>query len=251
MNRGIYSATSAMMAGLYRQELIAHNLANFNTAGYKSIETSLDEFEQMVLSRIPGTAARNRSGTEVGEIGSGVVTVGAITNFAPGSLRETGQPYDLAILNDGFFRVETPDGERYTRDGRFTRDANGNLVSTDGFRLLDVGGAALVIPAGNTAIAADGTVTVGQIAAGQIAIATFDDPTTDLERDGANRFSAVGEPIASAGQMRQGYLETANVDPIRSLTHMTNIARAYEVAQRIVQIQDRLLARVVNDVGRV
>ena len=94
-------------------------------------------------------------------------------------------------------------------------------------------------------------MSVDQVAAGQIAIATFDDPVADLKRDGSNRFSALGEPTAVAGQIRQGYLETANVDPIRSLTHMTNIARAYEAAQRVVQLQDRLMARTVNDVGRV
>lgn len=253
MIRGIYSAASALVAGLFRQELISHNLSNAQTAGFKELTTGLGEFERMALARFPEGAVAGASGAMVGEASLGVVTEGANTNFAAGTLRETKQPFDLALSGDGFFRIQTPDGERYTRDGRFTRDEDGHLVTVDRNLLLGTDGQPLVVPPGETIIESDGRITVDDQAAGQIGLAGFEDPAVDLVRDGQNLFAAAESvtPGESTAGVRQGFLETSNVDAIRAMTSMMSVARAYEAAQRAIQLQDEMTGKAVNEIGRV
>lgn len=251
MIRGIYSAASALVAGLFRQELISHNLANIDTAGFKELTTGLDEFERLPLARLSGDGT---PGTLVGKSSLGVVTEGAITDFAAGAIRQTGQPFDLAIVGDGFFRIQTPDGERFTRDGRFTRDENGNLVTVDRHLLLGADGQPLVVPQGETAIQPDGQISVDDQIAGQIDLVNFADPATELERDGQNLFTATeaASPAASTtATVRQGFLETSNVDTIRAMSNMMAVSRAYEAAQRAIQLQDEMTGKAVNEIGRV
>jgi len=251
MVRGFYSAASALLAGLFRQELLSHNIANINLAGYKSLNTSMDEFEPKLLSRMPGVSMPGTVGVEVGQTSLGVAPIGTETYFAEGSLRDTKQPFDLAINGDGFFRISTPNGERFTRDGRFTRDENGNLATVDGYLLLGVDGQPVVVPQGETAIDADGVIRVDNQAGDQIALAAFANPVTDLQRDGANTFAALGEATASTAAIRQGMLEMSNVDASRTMAQMISVARAYEAAQRAVQLQDEMTGKAVNEIGRL
>jgi len=247
MIRGFYSAASAMVAGLFRQELISHNISNSEVAGYKGLTTGMEDFNRVLLERVAATT------TSVGATSMGVITGGAVTDFSTGALRQTDQPFDLALVGDGFFRVRTGDGQdRYTRDGRFTRDANGNLVTVEGFKLLNNAGQPLTVRQGETVIAANGGVTVNGAASGQIGVATFANPDQDLERDGANLFRALRAPAATrAVNIKQGFLELANVDAVRSMTDMMAVARAYEAAQRAVQMQDEMLGKAVNEIGQV
>ncbi len=253
MIRGIYSAASALVAGLFRQELISHNLANVQTAGFKELTTGLDEFSRLPLSRLSEGAIAGASGTMVGAASLGVVTEGAVTNFSAGALRETRQPFDLALSGDGFFRIQTPDGERYTRDGRFTRDENGHLVTVDRNLLLDTDGQPLVVPPGDAAIESDGRITVDGQAVGQIGLANFSQPDTELKRDGQNLFAAADgvTSTASTASVHQGFIETSNVDVTRTMASMMSVARAYEAAQRAIQLQDEMTGKAVNEIGRV
>ncbi len=253
MIRGIYSAASALVAGLFRQELISHNLANIDTAGFKELTTGLNEFERLPLARLPGGTGDGVPGTVVGKSSLGVVTEGAITDYAAGAIRQTHQPFDLAIAGDGFFRIQTPDGERYTRDGRFTRDENGNLVTVDRNLLLGADGQPLVVPQGEAVIQSNGQISVNNQVAGQIGLVNFADPATELERDGQNLFTttATGNPAAATATVRQGFLETSNVDAVRSMSNMMAVSRAYEAAQRAIQLQDEMTGKAVNEIGRV
>lgn len=249
MIRGFYSAASAMVAGMFRQELISHNISNSEVAGYKGVTTGMDDFNRVLLDKVSGTT------NNIGATSMGVTTHGAVTNFSAGALRQTQQPFDLALIGDGFFRVRTGDGQdRYTRDGRFTRDANGNLVTVEGFRLLNNAGQPLTVQQGDTVIATNGGITVNGAAGGQIGTAIFANPEQELTRDGANLFAAVGAPAAAANgtvNIKQGFLESANVDAVQSMTDMMAVARAYESAQRAVQMQDEMLGKAVNEIGRV
>lgn len=254
MIRGFYSAASGLIAGLFRQELISHNLSNINVAGYKGLGTSLDEFNRIYLARFSPEPLGSSGGVGVGATSMGVVTNGPVTNFAPGSLHETDQPFDLALAGDGYFVLQTPDGERYTRDGRFTRDANGHLVSVDGYLLEGTNNnQPVTVPQGAiTAISANGTITVDNQAAGQIRLVKFADQVKDLQREGQNTFSSTATPQAATdANLRQGFLEMSNVDPVWSMTQMMTVSRAYESAQRAVQLQDEMLGKAVNELGRV
>lgn len=249
MIRGFYSAASAMVAGLFRQELISHNISNSEVAGYKGLTTGMEDFNRVLVDQVAATTTR------VGATSMGVITGGAVTDFSAGVLRQTDQPFDLALVGDGFFRVRTADGQdRYTRDGRFTRDANGNLVTVEGFKLLNNATQPITVRQGDTVIAANGGVTVNGAASGQIGVAIFTNPDQELQRDGANLFKALRAPAAAANgavNIKQGFLELANVDAVRSMTDMMAVARAYEAAQRAVQMQDEMLGKAVNEIGQV
>jgi flagellar basal body rod protein FlgG len=260
MIKGLYAAASAMLAGLTRQNLISHNLANVDTPGFKQLLVSLDDFVDTEVSTRPeaaGWPARFHPATlprELGELGLGVETIQPVTDFEAGALRQTGQLLDMALHGPGFFRIQTPQGERYTRDGRFMRDAAGSLVTVDGFQVLDAAGAPISLPDGQLAVAGDGLLTVNGQAAGQLGLASFADVENELARDpvNGNLFIAAGAPTGTdQGQVVQGYLETSNINPAQLMTQMVAVGRAYEAAQRLVQTQDELLGRAIATISRL
>lgn len=250
MIKGLYSAASAMLANLTRQGTLAHNVANLDTPGFKQILVSLDDFIETAVLYPPDSAIASASGW-VGNLGLGVESSPEITDFTTGGLRHTGQMFDLAIQGPGFFRVQTPQGERYTRDGRFNRDIAGNLVTVDGYFVLSETGQPIVLPEGEASIAPDGTVLINGQTVTQISLASFADPKTELVRDMPNVFSAVSAPTGEErGTVQQGFLEMSNVNPAQIMSQMVAVERAYEAAQQMVTVQDELLGQAISSLGR-
>jgi flagellar basal body rod protein FlgG len=251
MIKGLYSAASAMLAGLTRQNMLSHNLANVDTPGFKQWLVSLDDFLHTRVSTRPGDEARLPATRVLGDLGLGVETIAPVTDFAEGALRQTGEPLDVAVHGPGFFRVETPNGERYTRDGRFLRDADGALVTVDGYAVLDEAGAPITLPEGAVAIGGDGTLSVNGAPVAQLGLALFAAPETELIRDLPNTFAAAGQPTGTArGVIVQGYVEASNINPAQLMTQMVSVGRAYEAAQQLVQVQDELLGRAISTLGQ-
>ncbi|MBN1536726.1 MAG: flagellar hook-basal body protein [Anaerolineales bacterium] len=251
MIKGIYAAASAMVANLNRQSTLSHNIANMDTPGFKQILISLDDFmDTSVL--LPQSSSHTATNSKyIGELGLGTQTDQEKTDFSQGGLRETGEELDFAINGEGFFRVMTPDGERYTRDGRFVRDIDGNLVTVDGYKVLDESGAEINIPLGTVSVVADGTLQVDGTDAGKIGIASFVDPQAELTRDIGNTFIADGAPTGEEfGSIQQGYLEMSNANSADLMTQMVAVARAYEAAQQLVSTQDELLSKTMSYLGR-
>ncbi len=250
MIKGLYAAASAMLANLNRHGTLAHNIANLDTPGFKQLLMSLDDFIQTAVVYPPGPTPAPTSLQWIGNVGLGVESSPEITDFTPGGLRLTGQPLDLAIQGPGFFRLRTPNGERYTRDGRFGRDAQGNLVSVDGYFVLDENGQPINLPEGTVSIAADGAISVDGRPAGRIGLAAFANPAAELQRDLPNTFAANGAPSAQErGSIAQGYLEMSNANPAQLMTQMVAVGRAYEAAQQMVQTQDELLGKAISTLG--
>jgi flagellar basal-body rod protein FlgF len=263
MIKGLYSAASAMIAGLNRQNILSHNIANLETPGFKQIMTSLDDYLQtQVITTKPKDAANplptavydmlGVSRTRwVGNLGLGVQTTPETTDFNTGSLYSTDQPLDLAIQGSGFFRIQTPNGEHYTRDGRFTRDSAGTLVTVDGYKVLGVNGQPITLPDGEINVTPDGTIYVNNQQIARIGIVTFTNPETELVRDMPNMFISTGTPLTTGvGTIEQGFLEAANVDTAQVTTQMIEIARFYEAAKQMVSVQDELLGRAISILGR-
>ncbi len=252
MIKGLYAAASAMLANLTRQEALAHNISNLDTPGFKQVLVSLEDFAHSPVNYPPGSNSEiPRREWFAGTLGLGVESSPQETDHADGGLKFTGQPYDLAIQGPGFFRVQTPDGERYTRDGRFLRDAQGGLVTVDGYQVLNDGGQPVTLADGELYIAPDGAISVNGQAAGRLGIAYFNDPAAELERDLPNTFRAEGAPTGQAqGAVQQGYLEMSNANPSQLMTQMVSVSRAYEAAQQMVQVQDELLGQAINTLGR-
>lgn len=242
-----------MFANLNQQALLAHNAANVDTPGFKQTLAAMQLFKTTPVVYPPGNVTEAPTLTSIGSVGLGVDTSEDFTDYTPGGLQSTGQPLDLAVNGNGFFRVKTPNGERYTRDGRFSRDSAGNLVTVDGYQVLNTSGQAITFQqSGVLSVAGNGTITVDGVVVGQIGLALFTDPKTQLTHDLPNTFSATTTPATTGGGIiTQGYLEMSNADPTSLMTRMISVSRAYEAAQQLVTTQDGLLGQAIQSLGQL
>ncbi len=250
MIKGLYSAASAMITGVYRQQAVAHDIANVDTPGFKQILTSLTDFDttNAYTQHLSNSAT---SPSYLGDLGLGVMASPETNDFSQGTLKNTESPLDFAIEGEGFFRIRTAAGERYTRDGRFSKDANGLLVTVDGNAVLSSTGQSIKLTDGEISVAPDGTISINGTGNTKIGLAFFTDLTT-LTRDGDNYFSSSAAPAATgAGSILQSALEQSNVDSARLMTQMIEISRSYQAAQQMVQNQDELLGKAIATLGRV
>lgn len=249
MLRGVFQSASALLAFQSRHEALATNLANLQTTGFKAYRPALGSFARLLLQRRTGSGAE----AVVGPLGTDVAVVGGKTDTSQGALRETGQELDLAFSGEGFFTIGTPDGPRYTRAGHFHRDAEGRLVTPEGWFVLDDRGDPLELGNGPVRVEEDGSVWSGSRRVGRLGIVHFTEAAF-LEREATGLFNAVpaaGEMVAAPGQVLQGFLEGANVDPAQAMVDLLATFRAYEANQRALEAQDETLRRAVNDLARV
>ena len=237
MIEGLYTAASGMAAHQVKLEVLANNLANADTVGFKA------DLVTIVLS---DTAANNLSGAAPGA--GGVIPVARGLDPSPGILKSTGNPLDLAIVGAGLFGVETPQGVRYTRAGSFTRDANGFLVTPQGYRVLGSGGPVRLPEEGLRVDAR------GQLADGGTLRIVAGPNTAGLVKVGANLF-AVAEgashpPDLPEATVVQGHLETSNVNVVRTMVEMLVTLRTYEAYQKTIQALDQTAGQAAGELGR-
>lgn len=248
MLNSLYVSASGMLAELRRQDIVANNLANAATNGYKRDIGVSSEFPLVFQAQFGGG-----TGLPVGTTRVAPIAEFAVTDFAPGAFRSTGNPLDLALAGNGFFALQTPEGLRYTRNGNFQVDSNGILVTSRGEAVLGINGAPINVGTENVVIQDDGQVLSGNQVVGQIQIAAFQNPL-QLLKAGDGKFTATaqaGQIAAEAGQLKQGFLEASNVNPIREMVAMIEIQRAFEASQRVIKTTDRTLEVAVTQVGRV
>lgn len=248
MIRGIYTAASGMLSEMDKQDIISNNLANVNSSGFKADKASFYEFPKMFVDMINGGSS------SIGLLGRGSGLYGVFTDYTEGQMKETGNPLDLAITGNGFFAVNTPNGVAYTRDGSFTLDGAGRIVTKKGYLVLDTNGAPITVGRGGKISVSDaGTVSVDNRQVGRVAIYSFgNNPRTTIRKVGDNLFvSGVAPTAAANARVKSGYLENSNVNPIKEMVEMITTMRAFETNQRIIQAQDETLDRAVNTVGRI
>lgn len=213
-------------SGLFGEmRIIANNIANSATTGYRQEGAIFSEFVKQVDRE-----------TSVSMASARIVS----TEHRQGALRQTDAPFDFAIEGDGFFVVETAAGPRLSRAGAFTPNAGGDLVTSDGDPVLDVGGAPIFIPpdAGSVRVAPDGTISAGDRLLGQVGVVMPENPL-DLVREDGVKFNAPGGfiPVENP-RVAQGFLETSNVDPVHQLARMIEVQRAYELGQSFLEQED-------------
>lgn len=258
MLRSLWIAKTGMEGQQTKLDSISHNLANVGTNGFKRGGVVFEDLMYQNL-RPAGAAAAEQAQLPTGlQVGLGVRPAGLTRSFTQGNLAQTGNSYDLAIKGNGFFQVQMPDGSTgYTRDGAFQVDANGQLVTSNGY-VVQPG---ITIPANALAVtvAPDGTVQVttpGNTAApqtvGQLQLASFVNPA-GLEPRGQNLFAetaASGQPNAGApnqgglGSLQQGWVEGSNVNVVEELVSMIATQRAYELNSKAIQTSDQMLQRL-------
>jgi len=248
--KGIYTAASGMVAESMRTDVIANNLANVNTNGYKKDLAVNKSFSELLLSKIEGKEANE----QIGGVGSGVFVDKVIPTFTPGIYKDTGNTLDLAIEGDGFFVLETPQGQRYTRDGAFYPDQEGYLANADGHRVLGEGGPINIGTANlkSVIINSNGEVYANNALVGKLRLADFAD-RNNLQKEGHSLWLADNgaEVVETQAVVRQGTLEGSNVNAVAEMVNLITATRAYEVSQKMIQTQDASLDKAVNDVGRI
>ncbi len=237
--RGIYTAASGMNAGLERQDVIANNLANVDTVGFKQDNVSLRSFGEMLLQEY----SRNEN-YPVGRMGIGVQTIGRYADLSNGSLHETGNPCHLAIQGNGVFAVEDGRGVRYIRAGNFIQDTEGYLSTHDGARLLGQQGPIKI--EGEFEVTALGEV----IQNGEVKDYLQIFSANNLEKEGQYLFRGQPTPLTDGFQIIQGSLERSNVNAIREMINMITVSRYYESNQKLLTAQDESLGKAVNELAR-
>lgn len=248
MIRGLYIAATGMQTQKNRMDVVTNNLANASTTGYKEDNLITRSFQDMLIERMDDPAIVGRS-SEVGTLNNGTHIDEIMTSFAGGSLGETNEKTDLALLGDGFFAVQTPDGERYTRAGNFSISAGGYLTTAEGYAVLGQNGPIQVGSASFT-VGSNGAVNSVR-GTDQIRVVSFAD-NQGLRKEGSNLYSNFSTTMSGTAdaQVRQGYLEHSNVDLTTQVTDMITIQRNYELNQRVVRIMDERLGRAVNDIAK-
>lgn len=259
MMRALYTAASGMEAQQYQMDTISNNLANVNTTGFRRNEARFQDLVYQEM-RAPGSPV-GASVVPVGQdVGLGVKVGSSEKIFTQGNLIQTGNPLDIAIEGDGFFQVTQPDGTTaYTRDGSFKRDANGAIVTADGYFLNPQ----ITIPqnAQSISIGEDGTVSAlvpgsnlpQQL--GQIQLARFVNPAGLSPVGGHNLYTqtaASGAPIVSqaglngTGSLQGGYLENSNVQVVQEIVNMIVSQRAFEANSKSITAADEMLQTAVQ-----
>jgi flagellar basal-body rod protein FlgF len=230
MDRGLYLAASGMLAEQVRQNQIANDLANASTPGYKSDRTMQQSFGSLLLQN-------SANGATIGSQTTAVQVTREVTDFTPQPVKDTGEPLDLAIVGDGFFAVQTANGTRYTRNGQLGANAQGQLVTASGDRVLGRNGRPLTLGAD------------GKIDPRQVNVVLLTKPV----KVGDNLITGTpGRPAGLvAGQVRSGALEGSGADPTEAMVDMIASMRAYESGQKVIQTIDASLGKAASDVGRL
>ena len=255
MTHGLWHSVAGLQAQQLRQDHIANNLANIETAGFKPDYVA---FRERLAASLEGGAPGNDNVPAhdvFDRLSGGLAADRPYTSFLPGAMIPTTNPLDLAVEGDGFFSVRTREGVRYTRDGQFTTNKDGQLVTAaGGYPVLDVNGRTMEVDGSSRepiTVDETGTLRQGATAVGQLAVTRFAD-RADLKKAGQNLYDATGaRRLATTGRVRSNAYESSAVSPITELVRMIEAGRAYGVNAQLIQIQDETLGRAVNDVGRV
>jgi flagellar basal-body rod protein FlgF len=225
MERGLYIAASGMVAEQMRQDQIANDLANASTPGYKADRVTQRAFADLLLSN-------TATGRAIGGLTTGVAANRMVTDTSPQPVRDTGEPLDLAIVGDGWFGIQTPQGTRYTRNGQFTAAADGTLTDQLGNRVLGRNGQPVKLGAN------------GHVPASDVGVFALADPA----KQGDNLFDGTTGGQAT-GTVRAGALEGSGVDPARTMVDMIASFRAFEAGQKVIQTIDESLHKTATQVG--
>jgi flagellar basal-body rod protein FlgG len=259
MIRSLWIARTGLDAQQTQLDVIANNLANVSTNGFKRGRAVFEDLLYQTL-RQPGAQSSQQTQIPTGlQLGTGARTASTARIFTQGNLQKTDGSLDIAIQGEGFFQILLPDGTTaYTRDGSFQKDNQGQIVTTDGYPLQP----AITIPATalTVSVGTDGVVTVTQAGTaastqiGSIQLANFINPS-GLQSTGQNLYletASSGTPTPNApgsngvGTVNQGYVETSNVNVAEELVTMIQTQRAYELNSKVVSTSDAMLGRLTQ-----
>jgi flagellar basal-body rod protein FlgG len=255
MLKAFSTAATGMDAQQAQIDIIANNLANVSTNGFKRSNCNFQDLLYLKIREADREVASGVTAPSGLEVGTGVRVASTTKNFQVGDVQSTGGELDVAIQGDGLFKVTLPSGEeRYTRDGAFQRDANGLLVTASGYQVSP--GITIPQDAMSVDIASDGTVTsltpAGKQVLGQLELYRFPN-NAGLSSEGGNLYretEASGAPVSGkpgelgCGSLLSKYLEKSNVEMVTELVNLINAQRAYEINSRTIRTGDNILQQL-------
>ena len=262
MSGDIYMAAAGALATERKLDLIANNLANVNTAGFKR---EIGHFKYVAPDNPIALPENYEDIEDLPEVSVSDLTAEGFwmefrsaTDFSSGKFKKTGNVLDVAISGPGFFSIQTPEGLRYTRSGDFTINAEGVLTTKDGFPVMGTGGE-IQLPdttghSGSNVVSidTDGGVTIGSTNVGELQIVDFED-LSQLKKIGNSMFavSATGPGSVEAEDfsINQGFLELSNVDSVKMMTEMIEVLRGYEAYQKVIQSIDKINQSTIREVS--
>lgn len=271
MSRGFYAAASAMMSDMTRFDVIANNLANVNTTGFKRSQSVHHDFREGFIQRIHNERALagvTESGefaprsvplppASIGQLGTGTMVQSTWSDFQHGALEKTEGPFDMALQSEGFFVFQNPDQSAaqpllYSRDGAFQPNANGELVNARGLKIMGQQGPIRVLDQVPLTVDQEGGLWQNGVRIETLRVTAFDNPQL-LQNRGNQLFEALpGQAsVDIAPLIKQGFLERSNVDVAGEMVNMISAMRAYQISQKALQSEDEMTDKAVNTVGRV
>lgn len=279
MFKGFYTAATGMVAQQRKTEILTNNVANAKTPGFKTDQSTIRSFPDMLMSAVSSTTVPTENGfalkklKAVGELNTGVYLQETLVDQTQGTLYSTGLPTDIALIDGDFpideasgskgaifFRVQNEEGgEAYTRNGNFKLDGNGNLVTPTGLYLLSSTGERIQLEHDNIEIGEDGIIRDenGQQLA-TIGVSFSANPDTLVKRDNGLFYTINDTELPSAYtqegvgfSMKQSYLEGSNVDASKSMTELMTAYRSFEANQKVLTAYDRSMEKAVTEIGRV
>ena len=259
MLRGLYTAYTGMLNEQYRMDIMSNNLANADTVGFKKEGSTSQAYSEVMAVKIKDTTEDPNTPKRLGNMSLGVKIGETYTDFSQGSLRDTGNTFDLALSGDGFFNIEFTNkaGEtstKYTRAGNFTLTKDGYLTTKVGDYVLGENGRIqLSTTAGNTVIMEDGSIYQDDELVTKLKITEFED-TNYLTHYGESMWDAKEGAVADDAidfRIHQGYVEMSNISVVTEMVNMISIQRQYEANQKLITTYDESLEKSVNQIGRV
>ena len=279
MFKGFYTVTAGMTAQQRKTEILTNNMANANTPGFKAEQSTIRSFPDMLMSAITSNGIPTEKGlntmkaSPIGTLNAGVYLQEALSNYTQGSLIETGLSTDIALIDGNlpmdeesgkpgsiFFRLQHPDGnEAYTRNGSFTLDGQGNLVTGMGLYVLDNEGETIQLQSDDFSISPNGTILdENGVQVAQLGVSFAANTDVLMKQDNGLFRMLEGEALPSAYDtegvtfsLQQQYLEGSNVDASQSMTSLLSAYRAFEANQKVLQAYDKSMEKAVTEIGRV
>lgn len=246
MIRGLYTSASGMMAEMVRNDVTSNNMANVNTTGYKKDTALFKSFPELLIQRVNDNKKTDVIKPPViGAMGTGAIVDEVVTSHEQGQLRETTNPFDLAIFGDGYFVVQNPNGTFYTRNGSFTLDGQGYLVNSNGDYLMGENGPIRIGDTSNIRVDESGEVFEKGNRIDAIRLVTVQDKK-QLEKMGDSLFAGGQAVNGITGKIKQNFIETSNVNVINEMVNMITIMRAYEANQKVITAHDQTLGQAME-----
>lgn len=255
MSDGLYTAMSGGMGTSKKLDITSHNLANIDTTSYKKDKTIFkSQVPKVEFDLLDVQAEDVEMPAKVFHIDKhNVVVDETFTDFSQGSFKKTDNPFDIAIQGDGFFKIETPQGVRYTRNGTFAVSNDNKLVTVDGYKVLDENNNEITISGTNFKVNDSGTIFANDTEVAKLAVIEID--SKQIEKTEKTFYKSINQNIqenkAQNASLHQGFLETSNVNPIEEMVNLISLHRTFELNTRLIETYGELNRKSAGDVGRI